>query len=232
MNFRQGSRDEPEINLIPFIDVLLVVLIFLMLSTTYSKFTELQIKLPIADAEQQRDYPKEVIVSVGSDGRYSINRIPVEQPLSYFSQVSHEAGWILPIFYYLHLAGQTRKGAMTALKASKIAKPKTRDELVKLLNSKRTLYSKLGGNRSATFNRIVNTRDIQITTSHQAKEICSALTGVGEADRGSFDHFHDLLRMSLAVWDTSDGDRDLLSYIRRASARLDELEYGTLVPAE
>ena len=39
-------------------------------------------------------------------------------------------------------------------------------------------------------------------------------------------------RLSLAVWETSDGDRDLLSYIRRASARLDELEYGTLVPAE
>jgi biopolymer transport protein ExbD len=48
MNFRTSSRDEPEINLIPFIDVLLVVLIFLMLSTTYSKFTELQIKLPVA----------------------------------------------------------------------------------------------------------------------------------------------------------------------------------------
>lgn len=78
MNFRKGSRDEPEINLIPFIDVLLVVLIFLMLSTTYSKFTELQVKLPVADAEQQRDYPKEVIVAVGSDGRYMINKTPVE----------------------------------------------------------------------------------------------------------------------------------------------------------
>ena len=74
MNFRKSSRDEPEINLIPFIDVLLVVLIFLMLSTTYSKFTELQIKLPLADAEQQRDYPKEVIVAVSSDGRYMINQ--------------------------------------------------------------------------------------------------------------------------------------------------------------
>ena len=74
MNFRKSSRDEPEINLIPFIDVLLVVLIFLMLSTTYSKFTELQIKLPLADAEQQRDYPKEVIVAVSSDGRYMINK--------------------------------------------------------------------------------------------------------------------------------------------------------------
>jgi biopolymer transport protein ExbD len=52
----------PEINLIPFIDVLLVILIFLMLTTTYSKFTELQLTLPVADAEQQRDHPKEVIV--------------------------------------------------------------------------------------------------------------------------------------------------------------------------
>ena len=78
MNFRGSSRDEPEINLIPFIDVLLVVLIFLMLSTTYSKFTELQVKLPVADAEQQRDYPKEVIVAVSSDGRYMVNKTLVE----------------------------------------------------------------------------------------------------------------------------------------------------------
>ncbi|MEJ7747618.1 MAG: biopolymer transporter ExbD, partial [Luteimonas sp.] len=74
MHFRHGARDEPEINLIPFIDVLLVVLIFLMLSTTYSKFTEMQLRLPVADAEAQRDYPKEVIVAVSADGRYSIGR--------------------------------------------------------------------------------------------------------------------------------------------------------------
>ncbi|MBB3176177.1 biopolymer transport protein ExbD [Variovorax sp. Sphag1AA] len=77
MHFRHGSRDEPEINLIPFIDVLLVVLIFLMLSTTYSKFTEMQLRLPVADAEAQRDYPKEVIVSVSADGRYTINKTPL-----------------------------------------------------------------------------------------------------------------------------------------------------------
>jgi biopolymer transport protein ExbD len=74
MKFRHRHRDEPEINLIPFIDVLLVVLIFLMLSTTYSKFTELQVTLPVADTDAQRDYPKELIVAVGSDGSYSINR--------------------------------------------------------------------------------------------------------------------------------------------------------------
>jgi biopolymer transport protein ExbD len=74
LNLRRRERDEPEINLIPFIDVLLVVLIFLMLSTTYSKFTELQLRLPTADADAQRDYPKEVIVTVSSDGSYAINR--------------------------------------------------------------------------------------------------------------------------------------------------------------
>jgi biopolymer transport protein ExbD len=57
--------------------VLLVVLIFLMLSTTYSKFTELQLRLPVADADAQRDYPKEVIVTVSADGKYTINRVLV-----------------------------------------------------------------------------------------------------------------------------------------------------------
>lgn len=77
MNFRHRVREEPEINLIPFIDVLLVVLIFLMLSTTYSKFTELQLTLPVADAEAQRNYPKEVQVAVTSDGAYTVNKMPV-----------------------------------------------------------------------------------------------------------------------------------------------------------
>jgi len=77
MNFRPRAKEEPEINLIPFIDVLLVILIFLMLTTTYSKFTELQLKLPVADAEAQRDHPKEVIVAVTSDGRYAVQGAPL-----------------------------------------------------------------------------------------------------------------------------------------------------------
>jgi biopolymer transport protein ExbD len=78
MNFRKPRPEEPEINLIPFIDVLLVVLIFLMLSTTYSKFTELQLTLPSAEAEKLRDRPAEIIVSVAADGRYAVNRQAVE----------------------------------------------------------------------------------------------------------------------------------------------------------
>ena len=78
MNFRRREAEEPEINLIPFIDVLLVILIFLMLSTTYSKFTELQVTLPVADAETLRDHPREIIVAVAADGRYAIDRKAVE----------------------------------------------------------------------------------------------------------------------------------------------------------
>jgi biopolymer transport protein ExbD len=74
MNFRKPRPEDPEINLIPFIDVLLVVLIFLMLSTTYSKFTELQISLPTAEAEKLRERPAEIIVAVTGDGRYAVNR--------------------------------------------------------------------------------------------------------------------------------------------------------------
>jgi biopolymer transport protein ExbD len=78
MNFRKHHPEEPEINLIPFIDVLLVVLIFLMLSTTYSKFTELQVVLPVADADKPRENPREIIVSVSGEGRYAINRKTLE----------------------------------------------------------------------------------------------------------------------------------------------------------
>ena len=78
MKFSRRRPEEPEINLIPFIDVLLVVLIFLMLSTTFSRFTELQVNLPSADAEASKAKPGEIIVAVSNDGRYTINRKPVD----------------------------------------------------------------------------------------------------------------------------------------------------------
>lgn len=78
MDFRRGrKREDPEINLIPFIDVLLVVLIFLMVTTTYSKFTELQITLPTADAEKAIDKPFEINVTVDAKGNYTVNNLPV-----------------------------------------------------------------------------------------------------------------------------------------------------------
>ena len=78
MRFRPGrEREEPEINLVPLIDVMMVILIFLMITTTYSKYTELQINLPTADAERQRERPGELTVLVSASGQYVINRSPV-----------------------------------------------------------------------------------------------------------------------------------------------------------
>jgi len=82
MQFGARRREAPEINLIPFIDVLLVVLIFLMLTTTYNKFTELQVNLPEADAQEQRNRPGEIIISVAADGRYAINQAALPEGAS------------------------------------------------------------------------------------------------------------------------------------------------------
>ena len=79
MNFRRGTRsEEPEINLIPFIDVLLVIVIFLMVTTTYSKFTALQVTLPTADAQKALEQPFEINIAIDASGRYAINnkRVP------------------------------------------------------------------------------------------------------------------------------------------------------------
>jgi len=75
VKFRSSAtRDDPEINLIPLIDVLLVIIIFLMLTTTYSRFAELQINLPSADAEKQLDRPNEISIVMATNGQYRINR--------------------------------------------------------------------------------------------------------------------------------------------------------------
>jgi biopolymer transport protein ExbD len=74
MNFQRGREREPlEINLVPMIDVMLVILIFLMISTTYSKYTELQINLPSAQAERQADRP----VAVPAAFHHRCPRLPL-----------------------------------------------------------------------------------------------------------------------------------------------------------
>ena len=68
------TREDPEINFIPLIDVLLVILIFLMVTTTYQRFAELQITLPEADAEQVKQRPREINIGIDANGKYVINK--------------------------------------------------------------------------------------------------------------------------------------------------------------
>lgn len=75
MRFRRPLGEEPEVNLIPLIDVMLIVLIFLAVSTTYSRFSELQIELPTAEANKTQNRPQEIQVGVTADGRIAIERV-------------------------------------------------------------------------------------------------------------------------------------------------------------
>lgn len=78
MKFQRGhTREEPEINLIPMIDVLLVIIIFLMLTTTYAKFSGLEINLPTADASKQPEQPNEIDVAVTAAGQILVNKSPL-----------------------------------------------------------------------------------------------------------------------------------------------------------
>jgi biopolymer transport protein ExbD len=77
MRFRRPLEEEPEVNLIPLIDVLLIVLIFLAVTTTYSRFSELQIELPTAEANKTQNRPQEIQVGVTADGRIAIDRVLV-----------------------------------------------------------------------------------------------------------------------------------------------------------
>ncbi|SNR66168.1 biopolymer transport protein ExbD [Methylobacillus rhizosphaerae] len=74
MNFQRGKKHEDlEMNLVPLIDVLLVIIIFLVVSATFSRVTELQINLPTAEAETPQDKPLVINVGVKEAGHYVIN---------------------------------------------------------------------------------------------------------------------------------------------------------------
>lgn len=78
MRFRpRAHREEPEINFIPLIDVLLVILIFLMVTTTYSRFAELQINLPTAESSKPPERLDQVDVAVDAKGNYAVNKSAV-----------------------------------------------------------------------------------------------------------------------------------------------------------
>ena len=73
MNFRRQSRDEVGINLTPLIDVVFLLLIFFMVSTTFTRETQLSIDLPEAEGKPREQPEKEVEVLVSEEGSYRVN---------------------------------------------------------------------------------------------------------------------------------------------------------------
>ena len=74
MNFQKGKKhDELEINFIPLIDVLLVIIIFLVVSTTFARFSQLKINLPTAEGIITDNKPDHINVTISQGGEYAIN---------------------------------------------------------------------------------------------------------------------------------------------------------------
>ncbi len=125
MDFQRGKEKEPlEINLVPLIDVMMVILIFLMITTTYSKYTELQINLPTAQAEKQPQRPNEVTVLVNAQGQYVVNRAAV--PFRGVEQLAEElrragAGQQDPIVVISADAAATHQAVVRVMEAARLA---------------------------------------------------------------------------------------------------------------
>ena len=125
MNFRLGTRrEELEINLIPLIDVLLVVLIFLMVTTTYSRYSELQINLPTAEANKPEERPNQINVAVDGLGKYIINRtaVPFRGPDSFADELKRAAAGVAdPVIVINADAAATHQSVINILEAARIA---------------------------------------------------------------------------------------------------------------
>jgi biopolymer transport protein ExbD len=125
VNFQRGKEREPlEINLVPLIDVMMVILFFLMITTTYSKYTELQINLPTADAEKQLERQNEVMVLVNAQGQYLVNRSPVAfRGVEQLADELRRAGGTLkdPIVVISADAAATHQAVVRVMEAARLA---------------------------------------------------------------------------------------------------------------
>ena len=125
MNFRRGRHEEPlEINLVPLIDVMMVILIFLMITTTYSKYTELQINLPTADSEKQLERPNEIPVVVSAQGQYVVSKTPVayRSPEQLAEELRRAAASLKdPVVVISADAAATHQAVVRVMEAARIA---------------------------------------------------------------------------------------------------------------
>jgi len=125
MNFRRGeAREEPELNLIPLIDVLLVILIYLLVTTTYSKYSELQINLPDAAGEAPANKPVILNVAVDSSGRYVVNNRPTAfNSVAAFSETLKQTagGAPEPVINISADAGATHQSVINIMEAARLA---------------------------------------------------------------------------------------------------------------
>jgi biopolymer transport protein ExbD len=125
VNFQRGKEKEHlEINLVPLIDVMMVILIFLMITTTYSKYTELQINLPTADAQQQAQRSEQITVLVNAQGQYVVNSnaVPFRSVEQLADELRRAAGGAQePVVVISADAAATHQSVVRVMEAARLA---------------------------------------------------------------------------------------------------------------
>jgi biopolymer transport protein ExbD len=125
MNFRRASfREEPDINLVPFIDVLIVIVIFLAVTTTYSKYAELKINLPVADANTVDQPIDKLEIAISQTGQYFVNgrEVPMESPLLFAETLRQIAGVESdPVIIISADSNTTHQSVIYTMEAARIA---------------------------------------------------------------------------------------------------------------
>ena len=125
MNFRRASfREEPDINLVPFIYVLIVIVIFLAVTTTYSKYAELKINLPVADANTVDQPIDKLEIAISQTGQYFVNgrEVPMESPLLFAETLRQIAGVESdPVIIISADSNTTHQSVIYTMEAARIA---------------------------------------------------------------------------------------------------------------
>jgi len=125
MRFRRPLDEEPELNLVPLIDVMLIVLIFLAVTTTYSRYSELRLHLPGAEAEQTQTRINEIVVGIGADGRFALDRsvLPATEPEAVARLLVQAAQGLNDPMVVIHADAQApHQAVINVMEAARLAK--------------------------------------------------------------------------------------------------------------
>ena len=125
MKFRRPLDEEPELNLVPLIDVMLIVLIFLAVTTTYSRYSELRLQLPSAQANPTDTRINEIVVGVSADGRFALDKtvLPNTEPEAVAQVLSQAAQGLSEPMVVIHADAQTpHQAVVDVMEAARLAR--------------------------------------------------------------------------------------------------------------
>ncbi len=124
MRFRRPLDEEPELNLVPLIDVMLIVLIFLAVTTTYSRYAELRLQLPGAEASPVETRASEIVVGVAADGRFALGNavLPSSAPEAVAGALSRAAQGLSAPMLVIHADAQApHQAVVDVMEAARMA---------------------------------------------------------------------------------------------------------------